>query len=84
MRCEFADHEWAAGRPVLPNKPRPMRRVSAFARGTSQVLRAVEGGAATAALRLKPIGSRSGQLGDRRVDALDRLLAEFLRRRQDA
>ena len=27
MRCEFCEHEWTAIKPMLPNKPRGVRRV---------------------------------------------------------
>ena len=27
MRCEFSEHEWIAIKPMLPNKPRGLRRV---------------------------------------------------------
>jgi transposase len=27
MRCEFSEHEWTAIKPMLPNKPRGVRRV---------------------------------------------------------
>ena len=27
MRCEFSEHEWTAIKPILPNKPRGVRRV---------------------------------------------------------
>jgi transposase len=28
MRCELTDHEWAAIKPMLPNKPRGVPRVN--------------------------------------------------------
>jgi transposase len=27
IRCEFSEHEWTAIKPMLPNKPRGVRRV---------------------------------------------------------
>jgi transposase len=27
MRCEFSEHEWTAIKPMLPNKPRGVRRL---------------------------------------------------------